>query len=175
MYTLATVTDKTHYTVTTSTAPTSALSGNLLLPQFNGYYETKTTSPAFQVGVESEDYLASYNLQAGNTIWMTVIPYQGAQFVGQQLTIGSIVNPYLFNVNWTGAALRSDYLPNTAFYPLVAPVLSRTGSVALPSSQYNMQVTDSQLAQTPFHSPTVFNFFYPDLQIPRRQRHAGRE
>ena len=51
-------------------------------------------------------------------------------------------------------------------YPLAAPVLSRSGVVALPSSEFNMGNTNALLAQSPLDSPTVFNFFYPDYQYP---------
>jgi hypothetical protein len=62
-------------------------------------------------------------------------------------------------------------------YPLVAPALSRTGSVSLVYGTYVLNATDTggtlSLAQTPLNSPTVFNFFFPSYKYPGALATAG--
>ena len=56
--------------------------------------------------------------------------------------------------------------------PLTAAPGTRSGSVSLRYSSWFMGYTDSayslssSLFQTPLHSPSVFNFFFPDYKFP---------
>ncbi|MGL5018440.1 MAG: hypothetical protein ACRDBP_09920, partial [Luteolibacter sp.] len=53
-------------------------------------------------------------------------------------------------------------------------VVNRTnGSVALTFSDWGLNDTDNDLAQTPMNSPTVFNFFVPDYTSPGSLAQAG--
>jgi hypothetical protein len=52
--------------------------------------------------------------------------------------------------------------------PLAAALVTRSGSVTMQYSTWEMNYTDSgfstTLSQTPLNSPTVFNFFFPDYK-----------
>ena len=80
-----------------------------------------------------------------------------------------------FTINLT----TSSNLTQSAFsfYPLNAPPLTRSGTVAAQYNTWNMGYTDtsstSSLSQTPLRSPTVFNFFYPNFQFPGPLASAG--
>ncbi len=54
-----------------------------------------------------------------------------------------------------------------------APVLSITGTVNDRQNSFSMGDTDTDLAQTPMRSPTVFNFFLPDYQYSGSLANAG--
>ncbi|HEX8280759.1 MAG TPA: DUF1800 family protein, partial [Chthoniobacterales bacterium] len=51
-------------------------------------------------------------------------------------------------------------------YMLVPPPLTRSGSVAINQSKFDVNSSNSDLGQTPLDSPTVFNFFFPDYKHP---------
>ena len=62
-------------------------------------------------------------------------------------------------------------------FPLVSPPLVRSGTVAVRWSTWSVNYTDtgnsSSLSQTPLHSPTVFNFYFPDFKFPGPLASAG--
>ena len=57
------------------------------------------------------------------------------------------------------------------------PPLTRSGTVVIQESTWNMSYTDtgttSSLSQSPLRSPTVFNFFYPGYEFPGVLASAG--
>ena len=61
--------------------------------------------------------------------------------------------------------------------PLLAAPLTRSGSVMIRYSTWNMSDTDrgynGSLSQTPLNSPTVFNYFFPDYKHPGLLAAAG--
>lgn len=64
-----------------------------------------------------------------------------------------------------------------SLYPLVPPVLNRSGNVTIQWSTWNMGYTDNggtfNLSQSPLSPATVFNFFFPNYQFPGALASAG--
>ena len=79
--------------------------------------------------------------------------------------MASVLDERHFTVTNT-AAYAAEANIGVTLYPLVAPPLTRSGSVNLPSGEYNMGNTNTAIVQTPLDSPTVFNYFYPDYEYP---------
>jgi uncharacterized protein (DUF1800 family) len=67
---------------------------------------------------------------------------------------------YVWTTNQLNATESSQVI-----YPLVPPPLNRSGSVVLDYNTFIMDLTDTELGQTPLNSPTVFNFFFPDYKF----------
>ncbi len=87
------------------------------------------------------------------------------QLTDAEWTVASVIDERHFTV-----ACSTTYNAETSIgvtlYPLGTPPLTRSGSVALPSSKFDMGNTNASIVQSPLDSPTVFNFFYPDYQYP---------
>jgi hypothetical protein len=62
-------------------------------------------------------------------------------------------------------------------FPQVAPPWFRSGTATVSWNTYNVNYTDtgaaSSLSQTPLHSPTVFNFYFPEFKFPGPLAAAG--
>jgi len=86
-----------------------------------------------------------------------------------------VANPTRFTIVGSVSASRSASDP--LLLPLVAAPLTRSGSVTIHYSTWNMNYTDtgssSSLYQTPLNAPTVFNFFFPDYKYPGTLSNAG--
>jgi hypothetical protein len=83
-----------------------------------------------------------------------------------QYTVASIQGPEAYTLTNSTAYSTAKTSGVASIFPLVPPPLSRSGSVSLGSSTFNIGNTTNLLAQTPLDSPTVFNFYYPDYQYP---------
>jgi len=89
--------------------------------------------------------------------------------------VATIPDATHFTINLTTSSNQTQ----SAFslYPLNAPPLTRSGTVAAQYNTWNMGYTDTgstySLSQTPLRSPTVFNFFYPNYQFPGTLAAAG--
>jgi hypothetical protein len=99
----------------------------------------------------------------------TLVPPDG------QYQVATIPNATHFTINLTTSSNQTQ--GSFSFYPLDAPVLTRSGTVSAQYSTWNMGYTDTSstynLAQTPMRAPTVFNFFYPDYVFPGALAAAG--
>ena len=89
--------------------------------------------------------------------------------------VTSVPDATHFYIVSTNFGTRTDNSP--LIYPLVAPQLSRSGTVTIKENTWNMGATDtgtsSSLMQSPMNSPTVFNFFFPDYRSPGILASAG--
>ncbi len=162
IYTVTGAPDSNHFTVATSATASAALGGSVIVPKMTAYvYVTRPSgSSASQLSMTTS---LNANLNVGDTIWLAT----GAAFElhNAQFTIATVLGPEKYTlVNAT--IYTNTTSPQSNMYPLVPPVLSRSGTVAMPSSNFNMGNTNGSLAQTPLDSPTVFNFFYPNYQYP---------
>ncbi len=87
----------------------------------------------------------------------------------------SVPAPHRFVVGSAATADRSESDP--LVLPLAAAPVTRSGSVTIRYSSWNMNATSdgfsSSLGQTPLKSPTVFNFYFPDFKYPGILAAAG--
>ena len=92
-----------------------------------------------------------------------------------QYQVATIPDATHFTVNLTTSSNQTQ--SGFSVYPLNAPVLTRSGTVSLQDSTWNMGYTDNgyspSLSQTPLRAPTVFNFYYPGFQFPGAIAAAG--
>lgn len=162
VYTVTGLPDSSHFTVTTAAAATAALSGTLILPKMLAYVTvTSTAGATTSVLTMTTNYNA--NLNAGAPVWLQM--GTGFELPDGQYTIASVLGPEEYTLASSGT-FASKTSPQCTLYPLVPPPLSRSGSVNLGSSAFNMGNTNGTLAQTPLDSATVFNFYYPNYQYP---------
>jgi hypothetical protein len=163
VYTITGLPDSSHFTVTTTGTATAALSGTVIIPSMTGYVAvTKPAGATASVLTLSTNYNAG--LSVGNAVWIS-IP-SGYELADAQYTIASVVGPKTYTLANSGTYAINSTSPLSGVYPLIPPTLTRSGSVSLASSAFNMGNTNSLLAQTPLDSPTVFNFFYPNYLYP---------
>jgi len=90
-------------------------------------------------------------------------------------TVVSVPDPTHFRV--TAASSVNQTGNGQAIYPLVAPSTIRSGNGSIRWNTWNVGYTDlggnPSLSQTPLHSPSVFNFFFPDFKFPGPLASAG--
>jgi uncharacterized protein (DUF1800 family) len=163
VYTITGLPDTSHFTVTTTGTATTALSGTVIIPSMLGYVTvTRPAGSTANVLTLNTNYNAA--LTVGNAVWLPIPA--GYELADTQYTIASVVGPRTYTLANSGTYAINSTSPQTSVYPLVPPALTRSGSVSLASSAFNMGNTNSLLAQTPLDSATVFNFFYPNYQYP---------
>ena len=163
VYTVVSVPNSSSFTVIVGgAAPTAAVAGLVIVPKTSGYDNlTKGTSTApSTVSIATN---ANLNLKVGDGVWIAA--GAAAQLKDAAWTVASVADERHFTVTNT-VAYTAESNVSVTIYPLVPPVLSRSGHVALPASKFDMGNTNGQLVQTPLDAPTVFNFFYPDYQYP---------
>ena len=148
------------------------LTGNVLMPKFalsggltsGGYQPSGTT-----VNVSTYDI---HGLHVGDYVF---IHFKQGNIASGQYQITSVPNPTHFTVTSTNST--STAYNSLDIYPLVAPTLVRSGTLAVRFGTWNIGSTDSgstyNLEQSPLNSPTVFNFFFPDYQFPGLLTSAG--
>jgi hypothetical protein len=81
----------------------------------------------------------------------------------------TVLNELQFTVTHATTATRSGTVvmgPSTG-------IINRSGSVDLSFGNWRIDITDTDLAQTPLRAPTVFNFFEPNYQFPGTLAAAG--
>jgi hypothetical protein len=126
--------------------------------------------------------------QTGTTITMS-LPVAHGLAPGDQLQIDFVAGtgtdgiytvvtvPDLMRFTCTAPSSASRTDNGQVLFPLVAPQTTRSGSATMSWNTYNVGYTDngssSSLSQTPLHSPTVFNFFFPDFKFPGILSAAG--
>ncbi|NOS68902.1 MAG: DUF1800 family protein [Verrucomicrobia bacterium] len=157
IYTVATILSGSAFTVTNSSSITRT--GACVFPKWtNGEFDQSGTNITFNTA-------APHGLKAGNTVFL-VFP-GGSPSTNGVYKITKVLTPTRFTVV-SGISGNSD---NT--YPLLLPLVvapsTRSGSVSIRYSTWNMNYTDSgnssTLSQTPLNSPTVFNYFFPDYKF----------
>ena len=162
VYTVTGTPDSAHFTVTTAAAAGPALSGTLILPKMLGYLTVTTPAGATaSVLTMTTNYNGNFNV--GDPVWLQM--GTGFELPDAQYAVASILGPQEYTLASSGT-FANKTSPQCTLYPLLPPPLSRSGSVNLASSAFNMGNTNSTLAQTPLDSATVFNFYYPNYQYP---------
>ena len=164
LYLVVATNTTTQFTVST---PDGAMrSGNCLLPKIAaaGYVQSGTNVTVSCAGPHGLVTNETFYVPA-NTILLTPGQYQ----------VATIPDPSHFTFSVTNAASLTESGFNV--YPLGPPPLTRSGTVSLQESTWNLSYTDggtvSSLSQSPLRSPTVFNFYYPDYAFPGVLASAG--
>ena len=98
-------------------------------------------------------------------------PVTGRYFVTTIPNGANGPDPNRFTINASGTGTSTLSISNATVFPLLAPPLDRSGALDLFNSTWLMNVTDGEsttasLTQTPMHSQTVFNFYYPEFSYP---------
>src|SRR2546423_13925660 len=103
-------------------------------------------------------------LSAGNSIY---VPFPAGYPASRGVyKVAHVSSPYQFEFR---AAVSADsFVEGGLCYPLLPAPANRSGSVNVRYSSWNMGYTDAGygISQAPLHSPTVFNFFFPDYRFP---------
>jgi hypothetical protein len=105
-------------------------------------------------------------LAVGNNVYM-VFPAGTPQSNGV-FKVVSVSGPFQFKIRTPIA--QDNFYYDSIVLPLVAAPITRSGTVSIRYSTWDMEYTDGgsslSLFQTPLNSPTVFNFFFPDYKFP---------
>ena len=164
IYTVASVPTGSSFTVTTTgTAPTTAVSGTVLVPKI-GAYDNITNPTGASASTITIATGTNSNVAVGDRVWLQWPA--GKQLTDSEWTVASVVDERHFTVACSAKYTVETNQNLTAAYPLGTPTLTRSGNVALPSSKFDMGNTNSSVVQSPLDAPTVFNFFYPDYEYP---------
>ncbi len=161
---VASVIDANHFTVATTDLVQRA--GSCLLPKFSvgGYTQTGTNIVVSTTG--------PHGLVTGNSVY---INFTSGTAVDGTYQVASVSDPEHFTVTTTNSANQNQN--SLTVYSLDPPPLTRSGTVVVQESTWNMSYTDngtvSSLSQSPLRSPTVFNFFYPGYEFPGALASAG--
>ena len=162
----AVVTNVSSSVFTVSTPENVVRSGNCLLPRIaaSGFTQSGT--------VATVDCSGPHGLVPNESLYVnfrTLAPPPG------QYVVATVPDSLHFTINLTTSSNQTQ--SSFSLFPLSAPALTRSGTVACQYSTWNMGYTDTgatyNLVQTPLRAPTVFNFFYPDYQFPGALASAG--
>jgi len=164
IYTVASQTDGSHFTITTSDTPSAARSGSVFVPVAANSYYNITNSGSSAVTTFEIVAGSDANVRVGNHLYLVIPNGESTQISNGEFVVASVIDERHFTVTTT--TLTSESNGGITIYPLVAPPVSRSGLVRIPGGNYNIGNTTSSLQQTPQNSTTVFNFFSPDYQYP---------
>ncbi len=164
LFLIATTNSTTQFTV--STPDSATRSGNCLLPKIStaGYVQTGSNVTVSCFG--------PHGLITNETVY---VPVNNVLLASGQYQVAGIPDPLHFILRATNLVNLTESGFNV--YPLGPPPLTRSGTVGIQQSTWNMSYTDSgttaSLFQSPLRSPTVFNFFYPNYEFPGVLASAG--
>ncbi len=164
LYFIVATNSTTQFTI--STPDFATRSGSCLLPKIStgGFVQTGTNVTVSCAG--------PHGLVTNETIY---IPANTVLLTPGQYQVAGIPDPLHFTFYVTNSASLTESGFNV--YPLGPPPLTRSGTVSLQQSTWNMSYTDSgtvsSLSQSPLRSPTVFNFYYPGYEFPGVLASAG--
>ena len=161
-YSIATVPDGNHFTVTTTDPTTN--SGKCLIPMLTGGGYTVTSRTNLTV-----DAALPHGLNVGDNVFIR-FTQAGSPTNGQYQV--AVVPDATHFICFTPTNSNQTQTGDTV-YPLVPPPLTRSGTANILWNSWNLNTTDTTLYQTPLNSPTVFNFFYPDYEFPGSLAAAG--
>jgi len=164
LYLVAATNSASQFTVVT--ADNAVRSGNCLLPRISasGFVQSGTNITVSCAGPHA--------LITNETIY---IPASATYILPGQYQVAGIPDPTHFTFYTTNSVNQTQ--SGFSIYPLGPPPLTRSGTVTVQNSTWNLSYTDTgstyNLAQSPLRSPTVFNFFFPNYQFPGALAAAG--
>ncbi|MDB6068549.1 MAG: hypothetical protein JWR26_4757 [Pedosphaera sp.] len=148
------VTVPTTGTFTAAAVDSATRAGNCLLPKLSASGYTQTTTN-INVSISG-----NHGLAPSDSVY---INFTSGTAVSGQYQVASVPDSTHFIVTSTNSASQNQN--SLTVYSLVAPPLTRAGTVVMQESTWNVSYSDSDLTQTPLRSPTVFNFFFPDYKF----------
>jgi uncharacterized protein (DUF1800 family) len=159
IYTVQSVPNSSLFTLTATDSATR--SGSCLFPMWDGTTLDQTDT---NITVTTS---APHCLAVGNNVYL-VFPTATPQSNGV-FKVVSVSGPFQFKIRTP--IPEYTYYYDSVVLPLVAAPITRSGSVSIRYSTWDMENTDgggssSSLFQTPLNSPTVFNFFFPHYKFP---------
>ncbi len=167
LYTLTSLPDATHFTVTTAEDPATipARNGNLLLPRLGAGVTVRNlgTPPTSTIAVGTQ---GNHNLQVNEHVWLDFSAPNGSTNTDAEFAVSTIVDEDHFTIIVPNSSLTVETTNGLVVYALVPPPVTRSGSVRFEQSKFDAGRSDNDLAQTPLNAPTVFNFFAPDYRFP---------
>ena len=163
------------FTITTADTPVTARGGNVLLPKLTTSYTPLSSNTIVQFNTN-----VNHNLVSGQNVWVDV-PVVGSPLADAEYTMSAVLTDEdHFQTSYLPAALNGGIYPKPSgsnngitLYPLVAPPLGRSGSVAISQSTFNLGSTEGTLTQSPLNAPTVFNYFFPNYKFPGTLANTG--
>jgi uncharacterized protein (DUF1800 family) len=157
IYTVAAVVSSSVFTVNTSSSAVRA--GGCSFSKWTGVgYTQSGTNLTFITS-------APHGLSAGKYVYVDFLGNIAS--TNGSYRVVKVDSPTRFTIISTVSAnvIESD----STLFPLIAAPVTRSGSVTVRYSTWNMGYTDggfsSSLSQTPLNAPTVFNFFFPDYKF----------
>jgi hypothetical protein len=148
--------------------------GNCLMPRItaSGFVQNSNNVPNTSGTNVLVSCAGPHGLIVGQTIF---IPANAVNLPSAQYQVISIPDASHFVIYSSTPANQTQSGFN--LYPLDPPPLTRSGTVAIQQSTWNLSYTDTgstfNLSQSPLRSPTVFNFFFPDYEFPGSLSAAG--
>jgi len=85
----------------------------------------------------------------------------------------TVIDPFSFTITATYPLPGTNTIVGTIVAGTAAHPFTHSGDVNGGLSSWSIGTTDTDLAQTPLRSPTVFNYFEPDYQFPGELASAG--
>ncbi len=165
VYTVASLPDSSHFTVTTSDPAASDTTGVVYIPrQTAGEAVRNVGSPPTSTITIST--VSNHNLQANDHVWVAFSPSAGSKNTDGEFVVASVVDEDHFTIVVPNSTMTSETISTSTIYMLVPPPLTRSGNVRFEASKYDVGYSESYLLQTPLNSPTVFNFYFPDYKFP---------
>jgi hypothetical protein len=166
LYQVISTTNANSFSVVTAD-PTTRPSSSCLIPKITGGGWTQSGTT---INVSTP---VTHGLNPGDTVYINFAVNTG----GTDGTYSVVTVPDTTHFTITAPNSANNTQNGQILYPLVAPQLTRSGNVTIKWSTWNVGYTDtgssSSLSQTPLHSGTVFNFFFPDFKFPGPLASAG--
>ena len=156
-----TVVDASRFTVTVPTNATITIS-NCDVAFLKGRYDQSGTTVTLTTGT-------IHGLTGGNI----AIKFAGAIGQGSMPADGTYPFTVVDDTHITITVL--DTVGRVGYFTagMDTPTLNRSGTASTAFSAWSVGNTDTDIAQTPMRSPTVFNYFLPDYQFPGVISNAG--
>jgi hypothetical protein len=147
--------------------PTVRPTNNCLIPKITGGGWTQSANT---INISTP---VTHGLNPGDAVYINFAVNTGG--TDGTYTVVTVPDTTHFTITAPNSATRTEN--GQQLFPLVAPQLTRSGDVSIRWSTWSVGYTDSgsssSLSQTPLHSATVFNFFFPDFKFPGPLASAG--
>jgi hypothetical protein len=165
-----TVTGASAFTVTVPTAPAAAITNaNCDVHYLKGGYTQSGTTITITTTTR-------HGLATGANVYVTFALTSGSTPPANALYPITVVDEDTFTMTASASGSSSGTIVGGVQFADAAAattVMNRTGTLTTSYSDWTIGTSDTDLAQTPLRSPTVFNFYLPDYQYPGTLATAG--
>jgi uncharacterized protein (DUF1800 family) len=111
-----------------------------------------------------------HHLKVGDQVQLNVYNTQATpQPIDVVVTVDTVddLKGYSFLISSATTGWSNGQGNNSVYqFPLLSQPLTRSGTIGVRSSSYQLGNTDASLDQSPVNADTVFNFFLPDYKFP---------